>query len=328
MLDGDAARLLAAVANRPGDLASWLDLAKLAGRSEGVRRGLDAASLSPGLAAALAAHPGERALAAFLLSLHGLAPMADAGMAGTGWDDAGRRAAHPTGDHDAATGLPLAARRMRDLALVLLVPAVPVASEPDEPWGVTAGTRAVYLDRAPVAVDAYRTFVDEEGAPEPFEWSRQLARPTRPVVGVTLAEAHAYATWVRGRLPAAREWRMAAYSTDGRRYPWGDARPTDAHAVYRREWTDTRLWDEALVPAGERPEGLGPFGHADLAGLVWEWMNDPDDPEGWREGEERRMTLGGSFSSEGRDLEPGVSSWPSPTGRFGDVGFRVATPIG
>jgi formylglycine-generating enzyme required for sulfatase activity len=56
---------------------------------------------------------------------------------------------------------------------------------------------------------------------------------------------------------------------DGRRFPWGNDPPTHELAVF-----DTGSPEEV----GTHPAGRGPYGHDDLAGNVWEWMDDDYDP--------------------------------------------------
>ncbi len=81
-----------------------------------------------------------------------------------------------------------------------------------------------YLDRTKVSNAQYHHFVQETGHPMPKHWllfgyDESLA--DRPVVGVNLADAQAFAMWYGKRLPTAAEWEAAARSPDGRLYPWG-----------------------------------------------------------------------------------------------------------
>jgi formylglycine-generating enzyme required for sulfatase activity len=49
----------------------------------------------------------------------------------------------------------------------------------------------------------------------------------------------------------------------------GNARPTPAHAVFASSSTED---------VSSKPAGRGPYGHDDVAGNVWEWMEDDYDP--------------------------------------------------
>lgn len=109
-----------------------------------------------------------------------------------------------------------------------------------------------------------KAFAPRDGAP-PWMFRAGWEQPEQPVVGVTQAEAEAFARWAKKSLPSEAQWQRAAGAT---LYPWGDKPPTGGHAVYGRRPGKGRL--PATPEAGLRPLGVGPYGHLDLVGNVWE----------------------------------------------------------
>lgn len=85
---------------------------------------------------------------------------------------------------------------------------------------------AFLLDQLEVSNAQYKGFVDQTGHPPPEHWIRfgyDPALAQRPVVGITRADAEAYARWCGKRLPTSAEWEAAARSPDARLHPWGDS---------------------------------------------------------------------------------------------------------
>lgn len=124
-----------------------------------------------------------------------------------------------------------------------------------------------YMDKTEVTNAQYKQFCDATHYPAPPHW-KGSAYPDGAaqvaVYNVNWWEATAYAGWAGKRLPTEAEWEKAARGTDGRRYPWGG------------EWDATKaVWGEERPQAvGTKPQGASPYGILDLAGNVFEWVND------------------------------------------------------
>lgn len=101
-------------------------------------------------------------------------------------------------------------------------------------------------------------------APGPFKG------PHKPVVGLDWKMAREYCGWKKRRLPREAEFERAVRGDDGRKYPWGNDAPSATRTVFY----------PANFPedVGTHPTGNGPYGNSDLAGNVWEWLEDDYDP--------------------------------------------------
>ncbi len=190
--------------------------------------------------------------------------------------------------------------------------AVPAGSFLQGPNRVTAQTGAFYIDRYPVTNADYHKFVQATGHGDPPHWRRGTwpeGKANHPVVQVTWESAHAYAQWAGKRLPTDEEWEKAARGTDGRRWPWGD--------VFRAEWCNTS--SEDTTPVGRySPAGDSPYGAADMAGNVWEWIGGKRSPI--------RMPLRGGDWLNGRTEATTYSRRMHTPMRKNDfVGFRCAS---
>ncbi|MCC6556350.1 MAG: SUMF1/EgtB/PvdO family nonheme iron enzyme [Polyangiaceae bacterium] len=194
---------------------------------------------------------------------------------------------------------------------------------------------AFYIDRTPVTNRQFKAFLDITGyAPDDSE-GRFLSHLRRgeiprgleehPVVYVSWDDARAYAAWAGKRLPTEAEWEKAARGGDGRKYPWGRSEPGPGRANF-----DNREGGTSAV--GAYPEGASPYGVLDLAGNVWEWCADYDDPDFYADGPpynpkntlpgERVVMRGGSWMYGAQSLRTYARTSFEPRSRFASGGFR------
>ena len=152
---------------------------------------------------------------------------------------------------------------------MVLVPAGPFLSGSEKE---SVDVPAFYIDQTEVTNAAYRRFCNERGRTLPENFPS--GRPDYPVVNVSYFEAHAFAHWAGKRLPTAVEWEKAARGTDGRAFPWGDA--ADGSRANVRG--DAQHREARLMPAAAMPQGASPYQVLNMAGNVWEFVNEQAEP--------------------------------------------------
>jgi formylglycine-generating enzyme required for sulfatase activity len=142
--------------------------------------------------------------------------------------------------------------------------------EMDERPAHRVDLRAFYIDRFEVTVGQYAACVRARACQRPRKLDPRFSEPDRPVVGVSWHDAKAYCAFAGKRLPTEAEWEKAARGAQGRIYPWGDDPPHTRHGCFG--WQENRP-----CRPGSRPDGDSQYGVSDMAGGVWEWVEDVYD---------------------------------------------------
>ena len=198
--------------------------------------------------------------------------------------------------------------RLYILAACLCIPMICTTVQATASDRVKINAQSPFLiDRTEVTIARFKAFVSTGGLKTKAErdgggmeysggWQKRsgwtwrtpygtLGKPDEPVAHLTSQEAQQFCKHAGGRLPSAKEWRLAAY-TESREQATGG---------YRRGKTYT-------YPVGNSPEGMnnsrkrhviagstrrGVNGLYDMGANVWEWLAD-------RRGDEA-LTIGDSW---------------------------------
>jgi len=196
---------------------------------------------------------------------------------------------------------------------------------------------AYYIDKFEITNAMYKDCVEDGACRNPSrEGSNTRASyygdpefDQFPVIYVDWSMASSYCVWRSARLPTEAEWEKAARGTDERAFPWGEGNHCGL-SNYASCERDTTF-------VGSYPMGISPYGVYDMAGNVWEWVQDwyAEDyysslsdsvmnPEGPSSGEKRVMRGGSWFNNESFVTSMSMRWKDLATIATDELGFRCA----
>jgi serine/threonine-protein kinase len=199
---------------------------------------------------------------------------------------------------------------------------------------------AFWIDQTEVTNKQYKACVDA-GTCEPPSDTSSNTRPNYygnlefdnyPVLYVNWDKANRYCeVWKKGDLPTEAQWEKAARGTDGRTYPWGNEAPSSDLLNYYQNVNDT-------TKVKNYPNTKSFYGTYDMAGNVWEWVNDwygatyykdtasSNNPLGPEAGQQR-VLRGGSWYYLDFNVRSAIRNWVDPSISNYYVGFRCARSL-
>jgi serine/threonine-protein kinase len=217
--------------------------------------------------------------------------------------------------------------------------AVDSTAEPNESPCHLVNVPAFQVDVYEVTVGEYADCVDEGPCTLPSNTSldvsnwQRAGKEEHPINYVSWTQARAYCAWAGKRLCTEAEWEKAARGTEGHLYPWGDAPADCTHAIMNDGNWETFCGREGTQPVGSRPAGASPYGALDMAGNVFEWVEDgyhdgyagaPTDGSAWlNPSDTRHVDRGGSYLTYAHYLRATFrAEAPSEDFVDNDLGFR------
>lgn len=150
------------------------------------------------------------------------------------------------------------------------------------------------------------TLIDGAFWRQPFGKTGGDAPVDHPVTHVSYYDAQAYCRYYEKRLPTAAEWEAAARAGQPpgtTQYPWGDSIKSGGGLYRANVWQglfpvvrhieDGYLYTSPIGAYGPHPSGL-----TDMAGNVWEWVQDTIGGVRVPGDDTHHLAKGGSFLCE------------------------------
>ncbi|QPJ65704.1 MAG: formylglycine-generating enzyme family protein [Candidatus Nitrohelix vancouverensis] len=197
-----------------------------------------------------------------------------------------------------------------------------------------------YLDIYEISNAQYTEFIIATDYAAPAYWDHhELNQPDQPVTGVNWYDASAYCHWANKRLPTEAEWEKAARGPAGSIYPWGNDLQYENANFARGEKGDHKI----TTPIKAYDKGKSYYGVFNMAGNVFEWVNDWYDPNYYKRRDDvknpkgpqidlkaqasaKKVIRGGSWYAPAQSITTTHRFWNNPTNNSYGVGlgFRCA----
>ncbi|MHC5078167.1 MAG: SUMF1/EgtB/PvdO family nonheme iron enzyme, partial [Planctomycetota bacterium] len=198
-------------------------------------------------------------------------------------------------------------------------------SYPEEKPSHMVNLPAFCIDRNEVTVGAYGRFLETPAGVGhvPKNWRAQRLNSEKPIVGITLADAEAYAESLGLEIPTEAYWERAARGVNGHEWPWG--------AEFMEGFANTKEGvSRGAVGVKKFERDRAPSGCLNMGGNVAEWTRSPfaPYPGGKADFPKGQITIRGGDFTQGKRYARCVSRrGAAPAARENHIGFRCIRTI-